>query len=179
MMPKKQNGSKSGWCHSSPPTNINLEELDRRCCDLATIYHKQKSSFSAAFDDFARDLVINDATDEEQCGKAREKLGFEKDHPFDTEVRESFHEHQCDPLFTGVDHVGPSPSLEAPPQFAMVEYTPVEYEAVEYEGEEYETIDYEKFTKYAQAAQGQKLDHIFFLTYCLFFHFDWLVAGMT
>ena len=51
----------------------------------------------------------------------------------------------CDPFFTGVDHMGPS--LESPPQFAMMEYTPVEYKAVEYDGEEYSTIDYEEFTE--------------------------------
>ena len=65
-------------------------------------------------------------------------MAFDKNHPFDTEVRESFHEHMCDSFFDSVDHV--APSLEAPPQFEMVKYTPVEYEAVEYEVEEYETI---------------------------------------
>ena len=72
---------------------------------------------------------------------------------FDTEVRDSFHEHKCDPFFTGVDHVSgmdmdySSDSLSQPPQFEFVEYTPAEYEAVEYDEVEYETIDYEEFTK--------------------------------
>ncbi len=64
---------------------------------------------------------------------------------FDTEVRDSFYEHECDPFFTGVDHM--AEPLAEPPQFEMVEHTPVEYEAVEYEDAEYETADYEKFTK--------------------------------
>ena len=65
---------------------------------------KSNPAFSAAFDDFANGLVVNDASDEDQCRKVREALGFNKDHPFDTEVRENFHQHQCDPFFTGVDH---------------------------------------------------------------------------
>ena len=80
-------------------------------------------------------------------------------YSFDTEVRDSFHEHKCDPFFTGVDHLSGTDAhvlgmdasgtdtMAAPPEFEMVEYTPVEYEAVEYEEVEYETIDYEEFTK--------------------------------
>ena len=57
-------------------------------------------------------------------------------YSFDTEIRDSFHEHKCDPFFTGVDHKAEPPPLS--PQFGMVEYTPVEYEAVEYEEVEYD-----------------------------------------
>ena len=76
---------------------------------------------------------------------------------FDTEVRDKFYEHQCDPFFTGIDHVSGMDALAGPPEFEMVEYTPVEYEAVEYESAKYEeaeheaivyeTIDYELFTR--------------------------------
>ncbi len=66
---------------------------------------------------------------------------------FDTEVRDSFYDHMCDPFFTGVDHMFVNDPLKGPPQFEMVEYTPVEYEAVEYDEVEYETVDYEEFTK--------------------------------
>ena len=62
-------------------------------------------------------------------------------------MRDSFHEHKCDPFFTGVDHISGMDAMAAPPQFEMVEYTPVEYEAVEYEEVDYETIDYEEFAK--------------------------------
>ena len=48
-------------------------------------------------------LIIDDAGDEEQCGKVREGLGFDKDHPFDTEVRDSFHQQLCDPFHTAID----------------------------------------------------------------------------
>jgi len=68
-------------------------------------------------------------------------------YSFDTEVRDSFHEHKCDPFFTGIDHVSGMDALASPPEFEMVEYTPSEYEAVEYEEVEYQTIDYEEFTK--------------------------------
>ena len=70
-----------------------------------------------------------------------------KNYPFDTDVRDNFNEHMCDPFFSGVDHVSDLSVLTAPPQFEMVEYTPVEYEAVEYEEEDYVTIDYEEFTR--------------------------------
>ena len=95
------------------------------------------------------------------CGDTREKLGFDKDHPFDTEIRDKFYEHQCDPFFTSVDHTGAGAAaetrkgadgeaaknetgtdgMEGPPQFEMVEYTPAEYEAAEYpEGVEYKEV---------------------------------------
>ena len=114
---------------SSSPHNISLEEFERGN-NLATTCYKPNPVFSKAFDDFAKELVIVDPKDKEKCGEVREELGFDRDHQFDTEVREKFHEHMCDPFFTGVDHTGPL--LEAPPQFEMLEYTPVEYEAVEY-----------------------------------------------
>ena len=66
-------------------------------------------------------------------------------HSFDTEVRDKFYDHMCDPFFTGVD-LSMEP-LAAPPQFETVEYTPEEYEEVEYYEEEYERVDYEEFTK--------------------------------
>ena len=56
---------------------------------------------------------------------------------------------QCDPYFTGIDHVTEEvEKLAEPPQFEMKEYVPTEYEAVEYgEAEEYVTVDYEEFTR--------------------------------
>eukprot|EP00956_Cyclotella_meneghiniana_P027863 scaffold63549_cov35-Cyclotella_meneghiniana.AAC.1 len=116
--------------------------LNAKCYNIS-------SAFSASFDDFAKELVVNDASDEDQCRKVREGLGFDKDHPFDVEVSDNFYQHQCDPFFTGVDHTSGNDmeALSAPPKFEMVEYTPVEYEAVEYEGEEYVTIDYEEFSR--------------------------------
>ena len=62
------------------------------------------SAFSPSFESFARELAINDAADEDQCRKVREELGFDKDHPFDVEVKASFNEHKCDPFFTGIDN---------------------------------------------------------------------------
>ena len=58
-------------------------------------------AFSSSFDNWAKDLAIKDAGDEDQCRKLRETLGFDKDHPFDVEIADKFHEHMCDPLFTG------------------------------------------------------------------------------
>ena len=120
--------------------------------ETTTVCYKTNPAFSASFENFARDLVIEDPSDEDQCRRVREDLGFDKDHPFDTEVADKFEEHLCDPFFTGNDHVSgydPSSSLNGgPTTFEMVEYTPVEYEAVEYEeDEEFVTIDYEQFTK--------------------------------
>ena len=68
-------------------------------------------------------------------------------HSFDTEIRDRFYEHKCDPFFTAADHISGIDGLAGPPQFEMVEYTPVEYEAVEYDPVDYETIDYEEFTE--------------------------------
>ena len=116
-----------------------------------TVCYKTNPAFSASFENFARDLVIEDPSDEDQCRQVREDLGFDKDHPFDTEVVDKFREHLCDPFFTTNDHISghdqESSGLNGPPTFEMAEYTPVEYEAVEYEEDEvFTTIDYEQFT---------------------------------
>jgi hypothetical protein len=111
--------------------------------DVITCY-EPNPAFSTSFDDYAKGLVISDASNEDQCRQTREKLGFDKDYSFDTEVCDKFKEQLCDPLFTGVDHKATLLGREG---FETVEYTPVEYEAVEYEAVEYETIDYEEFTK--------------------------------
>jgi len=110
----------------------DVEEFSRGFEDGFTTCYKRNGGFSASFDDFAKDLVIKDASNEKSCQEAREQLGFDKDHPFDTEVRDKFYEHQCDPFFSSVDHTVGIGEMGGPPQFEMVEYTPVEYEAAEY-----------------------------------------------
>ena len=130
-------------------TYTQFSEIGR---ETSTVCYKTNPAFSASFENFARDLVIEDPSDEDQCRQVREGLGYDKDHPFDTEVVDKFAEHLCDPFFTGNDHISgyaqDSAGLNGgPPTFEMVEYTPVEYEAVEYEeDEEFVTIDYEQFT---------------------------------
>ena len=93
-------------------------------------------AFNRAFEDFVEDFVINNAADEDQCRAAREEIGFEPDHPFDTEVCQTFKDHMCDEFFTGIDHL--TDGMAAPPEFEQVEYEEVEYEEVEYEDVEYE-----------------------------------------
>jgi len=127
--------------YEGPP----LQERVEHTTPSITQCYKPSPAFSASFDDFSKVLIIDDAGDEEQCGKVREGLGFDKDHPFDTEVRDSFHQQLCDPFHTGIDDK--LEALSAPPKFEMVDYTPVEYEAVEYTEDEYATIDYEEFTQ--------------------------------
>lgn len=63
--------------------------------------YKQNQGFSQSFDDFARNLVISDAGNENQCMNARVGLGFDKDHPYDTEVCDTFRDYTCDIHFTG------------------------------------------------------------------------------
>jgi hypothetical protein len=144
---------KQSWTASN---NINLEEfimgdlsqrsLDSTAAQRVTSCYKPNPAFSSAFDRFARSMAIDDVRDEGQCRNTREALGFDKDHPFDTELQENFVKNMCDPFFAGLDHNEPL-DLDAPPQFKMVEYTPAEYEAVEYEAAEYETVDYEAFAR--------------------------------
>eukprot|EP00956_Cyclotella_meneghiniana_P016363 scaffold25814_cov57-Cyclotella_meneghiniana.AAC.3 len=145
---------KQSWMAYSvnPAINIALGEFLYDIDDIDNVEcYNSNPAFSASFDAYAKELIIKDDSDEDQCRKVREQLGFDKDHPFDTEVRDKFHEHQCDPFFTGVDHTSgldhTTGGLGEPPKFEMVEYTPVEYEAVEYEEKEYTSIDYEEFSK--------------------------------
>ena len=76
----------------------NDNALSKHCYEM-------NPAFSASFDNFAKELFVNDPSDEDQCRKVREALGFDRDYPFDVEVSENYHEHQCDPFFSGVDHV--------------------------------------------------------------------------
>eukprot|EP00956_Cyclotella_meneghiniana_P002464 scaffold2838_cov23-Cyclotella_meneghiniana.AAC.2 len=150
------NNAIPGWKQDWKVTFVDSEykepsvaEFIKRGTAMNAKCYNISSAFSASFDEFAKKLVVNDASDEDQCRKVREALGFDKDYPFDVEVRDKFHQQQCDPFFTGVDHTSGNDmeALSAPPKFEMVEYTPVEYEAVEYDEKEYATIDYEEFSK--------------------------------
>ena len=85
--------------------STSLGQFMHNDTDSYTTCYDVSSAFSPSFDNFAKELIIADASDEDQCRKVREGLGFDKDYPFDTEIRDSFYEHQCDPFFTGVDHV--------------------------------------------------------------------------
>ena len=84
--------------------STSLQEFVQDDTNPSTCYNVS-SAFSAAFDAFANNIAIEDAADEDQCRKVREELGFDKDHPFDTEVRDNFLQHQCDPFFSGIDYV--------------------------------------------------------------------------
>ena len=78
--------------------------------------------FSPSFEVFAKKLVIEKPSDEVRCGEVREELGFKKDHPFDTEVCETFNNHMCDQFFTEVDDL--EDGLAAIPAWTSITYTP-------------------------------------------------------
>jgi hypothetical protein len=86
---------------------------DQRCYTL-------NEGFSPSFEDFARGLVINDESDEDQCRKARELLGFDRDYPYDTEVRDRFNDKACGIDYTTVDHM--TKPLSKPPAFSEIEF---------------------------------------------------------
>ena len=64
-------------------------------------------------------------------------MAFDADYPFDVEVCEEFNDHMCDIHFTGIDHMTEmtemAESLDAPPEFEMVEYEEVDYKDIKYE----------------------------------------------
>jgi hypothetical protein len=71
-------------------------------------------------------LIIDDATDEDQCRNTREKLGFDRDYPFDLEVRDEYHNMMCRGVeFTAMDHL--TNGLSRPPVFEEVEFEAPEY----------------------------------------------------
>merc|ERR1712194_484588 len=57
---------------------------------------------------------------------AREELGFEPNHPHDTDVCRKFEKYMCDPLFDGIDIM--TETLAKDPKFEPVAYNPVVYE---------------------------------------------------
>ena len=70
----------------------DLQNSILRYQPTASKCYKSSPAFSASFEKFANTIAIKDASDQEQCGEAREQLGFDKDHPHDTEVVDSFHQ---------------------------------------------------------------------------------------
>jgi len=61
--------------------------------------------FSPSFENFALNLVIEDPSNEARCKEVREELGFDSNHPFDTEVCQKFESHMCEGFFTEVDEL--------------------------------------------------------------------------
>jgi hypothetical protein len=100
----------------------SLSELGNRWGQ--TCYTENKG-FSPSFEDFARGLVIDDASDEDQCRKARELMGFDRDYPYDTEVRERFNDKACGIDHTAVDHM--VKPLAKPPAFKEIDFEAPEY----------------------------------------------------
>ena len=82
--------------------------------------YKPRDAFSASFEDFAQNLAIDDATDEDQCRNAQQELGFDRDYLFDTEVRDEFIDYTCIMHFTGVDTM--TEDLADPPVFTEVNF---------------------------------------------------------
>lgn len=78
-------------------------------------------AFSPAFEEFARDLVIDDPYDQVSCSLARSKLNFEPDHPHDTEVCQEFEEFMCDGVFDVADDE--ADLLSRIPSYGHFEYT--------------------------------------------------------
>ena len=91
----------------------SISEFVQNKNGLTNKCYAMNPAFSASFDNFAKELIVKDPSDEDQCRKVREALGFDKDHPFDVEVQDNFHQHQCDPFFSGVDHVSGDDDMEA------------------------------------------------------------------
>jgi hypothetical protein len=88
--------------------------------------YNASDAYSASFDAFSLDLIIDDATDEDQCRNTREMLGFDRDYPFDLEVRDEYHDLMCQGVeFTAVDHL--TSGLSEPPVFEEVEFEAPEY----------------------------------------------------
>ncbi|KAL7521065.1 hypothetical protein ACHAWX_005756 [Stephanocyclus meneghinianus] len=85
--------------------------------------HNSTDHFSPAFEDFAINLKILDPKDESRCREVRGALGFDSNHPFDTEVCQKFESLMCDKLFTEVDAL----VKDTVSSFTGIKYTPVEY----------------------------------------------------
>jgi hypothetical protein len=75
-------------------------------------------TFNRAFETYAIGYVVQDASDEQMCGMTREKLGFGREYPFDTEVCDEFNSRMCDPLFTELE----ATSSDSP-AFTEADYT--------------------------------------------------------
>lgn len=78
--------------------------------------------YSQSFEEFAKKFQILDPSQEKQCQEVREKLGFEADYPFDTEVCQAFESYMCDEYFTTMDTA--KESLKTP-KFEEIKYEKV------------------------------------------------------
>ena len=78
------------------------------------------------FEEYAQDLVIDDAADLQRCEEVREELGYEQDHLNDIEICESFVDLRCNPdgLFEFLEQqvedvpitLGATPASYSPPE---------------------------------------------------------------
>lgn len=135
--------SSTGWLQK---WFVTFSEDDYSSADLPASSSIQSSStsgikcylkhtaFNRAFETFASLITIDDPSDQNLCSNAREEMGFDADHPFDTEICSSFNEYMCDIYFSGIDHM--TDYSTEPPQFEKVEYEAVDYEEVYYEAPE-------------------------------------------
>jgi hypothetical protein len=90
------------WTASFVAPGVNSTSLQDFIDEQGSqVCYDSNPAFSQSFDTFSRGLAINDAADEDQCRKIREKLGFDKDYPFDTEIRDNFHDHM---VSSQIDH---------------------------------------------------------------------------
>ena len=95
-----ENNTEIAFAINVTETTINVTETFELCSDeiyeSLIVFDLQNAAFNAAFDAFSEDLVIDDASKEEQCGTARESLGYETDYIDDFEICREFYDIQCD-----------------------------------------------------------------------------------
>ena len=93
---KEACASVSGYWNRSPCKQLQACLQD---------YPKEgEPGYSEAFAEFAK-FQIEDASNQHQCGKAREQLGFVRDEVDDTQVCESFKELPCHQAFTDLKNL--------------------------------------------------------------------------
>ena len=94
----------------------------KECID--TRPKKGTAGYSSSFEDFAKDLVIEDPSDEDECENAREGLDFESDYPYDVDVCDEFNFRMCDGFYDEVDDL--TEGLDEPPTWTDITYDPIE-----------------------------------------------------
>lgn len=105
------------------------------------------ADYSASFESFASQIVIENASDEDQCRHARQvissfnyrfdvlrcltlppsfqRLGFDQNYGFDAEVCEEFKDRLCDPFYHNLDKATKHPG----PSWNDIHYIPIHYPA--------------------------------------------------
>ena len=104
------------------------------------------ANFNEAFDEFSRELIIADASDEETCEQVRNLLGFDKDYIDDNEICREFYETSCEFDNLEGSFVAGKGGGKIP-EFRGFEFNPISFDGFDFQKSEFVGFEFEGFER--------------------------------